>query len=212
MTSYIHGNILLLPRGTGQTTLNIWRFTIILPYKISLLWVSPSRKQSEIYTSEIHEFKLPKMTDCSALCIVIITLFCMVIRLRHYFNRDFQLTTSSWTKKKSCHSASFWFRVVVLISWSTFSWRFSGMLSFSAFIWYVRCFEQQYRYFPGHVHAFYLEYVYYHRQKMGATGMVYNKPATGVYSDRIQNGGRHVDAYPHTAPPHQTTTYGTVPA
>ncbi|KAE8150178.1 putative stress response RCI peptide [Aspergillus avenaceus] len=47
-------------------------------------------------------------------------------------------------------------------------------------------------YLPGHVHAFYLEYVYYSRRN-GATGQ-----APGVYSDRIQRGGHH------------ETTYGTI--
>ncbi|KAB8258716.1 UPF0057-domain-containing protein [Aspergillus pseudonomiae] len=47
-------------------------------------------------------------------------------------------------------------------------------------------------YLPGHIHAFYLEYVYY-RQRDGATGR-----APGVYSERIQRGGHH------------GTTYGTI--
>ncbi|KAL3491262.1 hypothetical protein BJX62DRAFT_237337 [Aspergillus germanicus] len=47
-------------------------------------------------------------------------------------------------------------------------------------------------YLPGHIHAFYLEYVYYkNRQAMTA------EPAPGVYSDRIQRGGQH--------------NYGTIP-
>lgn len=47
------------------------------------------------------------------------------------------------------------------------------------------------RYFPGHIHAFYLEYIYYHRKNMAASGLTWTKPATGVYSDKIQNGGHH---------------------
>ncbi|KAE8161788.1 UPF0057-domain-containing protein [Aspergillus tamarii] len=47
-------------------------------------------------------------------------------------------------------------------------------------------------YLPGHIHAFYLEYVYY-RQRDGAT-----ERAPGVYSERIQRGGHH------------GTTYGTI--
>lgn len=50
----------------------------------------------------------------------------------------------------------------------------------------------QNRYLPGHIHAFYLEYVYY-RQRDGVTGR-----APGVYSERIQRGGHH------------ETTYGTI--
>ncbi|KAH8702137.1 putative stress response RCI peptide [Talaromyces proteolyticus] len=50
-------------------------------------------------------------------------------------------------------------------------------------------------YFPGHIHAFYLEYVYYHRKNLGAQGTVFSKPATGVYSDRIQTGGHRGTAY-----------------
>ncbi|KAE8392621.1 putative stress response RCI peptide [Aspergillus alliaceus] len=47
-------------------------------------------------------------------------------------------------------------------------------------------------YLPGHIHAFYLEYVYY-SQRNGATGR-----APGVYSDRIQRGSQ------------RETTYGTI--
>ncbi|KAB8219646.1 hypothetical protein BDV33DRAFT_105837 [Aspergillus novoparasiticus] len=48
------------------------------------------------------------------------------------------------------------------------------------------------QYLPGHIHAFYLEYVYY-RQRDGVT-----RRAPGVYSERIQRGGHH------------ETTYGTI--
>ncbi|KAL3430696.1 hypothetical protein BDV09DRAFT_14920 [Aspergillus tetrazonus] len=41
-------------------------------------------------------------------------------------------------------------------------------------------------YLPGHIHAFYLEYVYYKNREAAMAD-----PAPGVYSDRIQRGGRH---------------------
>ncbi|KAL2220247.1 hypothetical protein M432DRAFT_589571 [Thermoascus aurantiacus ATCC 26904] len=44
-------------------------------------------------------------------------------------------------------------------------------------------------YFPGHIHAFYLEYVYYDRRAKGAQGRATSAKAPGVYSERIQNGG-----------------------
>ncbi|MCJ1329581.1 hypothetical protein MMC10_006261 [Thelotrema lepadinum] len=50
-------------------------------------------------------------------------------------------------------------------------------------------------YFPGHIHAFYLEYVYYDRRDKLRTGAVATKRAAGVYSENVQRGG---------------TTYGTV--
>ncbi|KAJ5573761.1 uncharacterized protein N7459_008188 [Penicillium hispanicum] len=53
-------------------------------------------------------------------------------------------------------------------------------------------------YFPGHIHAFYLEYVYYDRRKRDPMTRATQRPAPGVYSDRIQTGG------------HSTRTYGTV--
>ncbi|KAK3621336.1 hypothetical protein LTR56_001284 [Elasticomyces elasticus] len=43
-------------------------------------------------------------------------------------------------------------------------------------------------YFPGHIHAFYLEYVYFKRRDDMAAGIA-SAPAQGVYSDRVQNGG-----------------------
>ncbi|KAJ5649677.1 Proteolipid membrane potential modulator [Penicillium longicatenatum] len=53
-------------------------------------------------------------------------------------------------------------------------------------------------YFPGHIHAFYLEYVYYHRRKQDPMTRATQRPAPGVYSDRVQNGG------------HSNRNYGTV--
>ncbi|PKY03863.1 putative stress response RCI peptide [Aspergillus campestris IBT 28561] len=52
-------------------------------------------------------------------------------------------------------------------------------------------------YFPGHIHAFYLEYVYYQNRRTPMYGTY--QPAPGVYSDRIKNG------------PNQDVNYGTVP-
>ncbi|KAK4991689.1 hypothetical protein LTR50_001697 [Elasticomyces elasticus] len=45
-------------------------------------------------------------------------------------------------------------------------------------------------YFPGHIHAFYLEYVYFDRQVQAREGFVPAEPAPGVYSDNIQAGGQ----------------------
>ena len=45
------------------------------------------------------------------------------------------------------------------------------------------------RYFPGHIHAFYLEYVYYQRRDRDPATRATQQPAPGVYSERIQNGG-----------------------
>ncbi|KAK0651903.1 plasma membrane proteolipid 3 precursor [Cercophora newfieldiana] len=44
-------------------------------------------------------------------------------------------------------------------------------------------------YFPGHLHAFYLEYVYYDRREQAKHGIPSSSPAPGVYSDRVQSGG-----------------------
>ncbi|KAI4227903.1 MAG: hypothetical protein L6R36_002053 [Xanthoria steineri] len=52
-------------------------------------------------------------------------------------------------------------------------------------------------YFPGHIHAFYLEYVYFERRSQGQMGNLAVKRAPGVYSDNVNSGGR--------------TTYGTMP-
>ncbi|PYI07997.1 UPF0057-domain-containing protein [Aspergillus sclerotiicarbonarius CBS 121057] len=52
-------------------------------------------------------------------------------------------------------------------------------------------------YLPGHIHAFYLEYVYYGNRNAADVAA---RRAPGVYSERIQRGGRH-----------QQRTYGTIP-
>ncbi|KAF2483258.1 hypothetical protein BDY17DRAFT_297116 [Neohortaea acidophila] len=45
-------------------------------------------------------------------------------------------------------------------------------------------------YFPGHIHAFYLEYTYYHRKEEAARGVFDSRKAPGVYSDNVNTGGR----------------------
>ncbi|KAI7219922.1 hypothetical protein KC333_g2694 [Hortaea werneckii] len=42
---------------------------------------------------------------------------------------------------------------------------------------------------PGHVHAFYLIYVYYHKQEQASMGTYDSRPAPGVYSDNVNTGG-----------------------
>ncbi|KAF2179774.1 UPF0057-domain-containing protein [Zopfia rhizophila CBS 207.26] len=44
-------------------------------------------------------------------------------------------------------------------------------------------------YFPGHIHAFYVEYVYYKRRDDARQGIYSGRLAPGVYSDRVQRGG-----------------------
>ncbi|KYK61486.1 hypothetical protein DCS_02628 [Drechmeria coniospora] len=45
-------------------------------------------------------------------------------------------------------------------------------------------------YLPGHIHAFYIEYVYYDRREQALEGRFPTAPAPGVYSDNVQTGGR----------------------
>ncbi|KAF2105661.1 hypothetical protein BDV96DRAFT_461716, partial [Lophiotrema nucula] len=44
-------------------------------------------------------------------------------------------------------------------------------------------------YFPGHIHAFYIEYVYYKRRDQARAGIYEARPAPGVYSAKVQAGG-----------------------
>ncbi|KAI8933201.1 hypothetical protein NX059_009838 [Plenodomus lindquistii] len=44
-------------------------------------------------------------------------------------------------------------------------------------------------YFPGHIHAFYIEYVYVKRRDEVKAGIYNARPAPGVYSKKVQNGG-----------------------
>jgi hypothetical protein len=46
------------------------------------------------------------------------------------------------------------------------------------------------RYIPGHIHAFYLEYVYYDRKESAREGRYTATRAPGVYSERVQTGGQ----------------------
>ncbi|RDW84638.1 hypothetical protein BP6252_02228 [Coleophoma cylindrospora] len=45
-------------------------------------------------------------------------------------------------------------------------------------------------YLPGHIHAFYLEYVYYDRREQAREGRFTAARAPGVYSDHVQSGGQ----------------------
>ncbi|KAI1761402.1 hypothetical protein GGR53DRAFT_469399 [Hypoxylon sp. FL1150] len=45
-------------------------------------------------------------------------------------------------------------------------------------------------YIPGHIHAFYLEYVYFDRREQAREGRFAARRAPGVYSDRVQTGGQ----------------------
>ncbi|KAH8908416.1 hypothetical protein BR93DRAFT_966483 [Coniochaeta sp. PMI_546] len=42
---------------------------------------------------------------------------------------------------------------------------------------------------PGHLHAFYLEYVYYDRREQAREGRFTASRAPGIYSERVQAGG-----------------------
>ncbi|KAI9712578.1 MAG: hypothetical protein M1828_001679 [Chrysothrix sp. TS-e1954] len=44
-------------------------------------------------------------------------------------------------------------------------------------------------YFPGHIHAFYLEYVYYSRRDAVLNGGRLGEDAGGIYSENVQCGG-----------------------
>ncbi|OAF54624.1 hypothetical protein VC83_08841 [Pseudogymnoascus destructans] len=55
-------------------------------------------------------------------------------------------------------------------------------------------------YIPGHIHAFYLEYVYYERRERALEGRYAAHRAPGVYSERVQTGGGQ-QTYGTIAPP-----------
>ncbi|KAI8952693.1 hypothetical protein F4801DRAFT_539980 [Xylaria longipes] len=56
-------------------------------------------------------------------------------------------------------------------------------------------------YIPGHIHAFYIEYVYYDRQEQARHGRLAARRAPGVYSDRVQTGGQNYGTVVQPAPP-----------
>ncbi|GAO19780.1 hypothetical protein UVI_02044160 [Ustilaginoidea virens] len=45
-------------------------------------------------------------------------------------------------------------------------------------------------YIPGHIHAFYIEYIYYDRREQARQGQYAAKRAPGVYSENVQSGGQ----------------------
>lgn len=49
--------------------------------------------------------------------------------------------------------------------------------------------------FPGHIHAFYIEYVYFDRRDRARRGELTGDHAPGVYSDRVQSGGLRQQGY-----------------
>lgn len=44
-------------------------------------------------------------------------------------------------------------------------------------------------YIPGHIHAFYLIYIYYDRREQSHQGRFATHRAPGVYSENVQTGG-----------------------
>jgi len=46
-------------------------------------------------------------------------------------------------------------------------------------------------FFPGHIHAFYLEYVFFKRKDEAKAGIYDTRRAAGIFSERVHNGGRH---------------------
>jgi uncharacterized membrane protein YqaE (UPF0057 family) len=44
-------------------------------------------------------------------------------------------------------------------------------------------------YLPGHIHAFYIEYVYFDRRGKSRLGQLTAEDAPGIYSQRVQTGG-----------------------
>ena len=46
-----------------------------------------------------------------------------------------------------------------------------------------------YRVLPGHLHAFYVEYVYYDRKEQAREGRFTSQRAPGIYSEHVQTGG-----------------------
>ncbi|KAI0530179.1 hypothetical protein GGR58DRAFT_494357 [Xylaria digitata] len=62
-------------------------------------------------------------------------------------------------------------------------------------------------YIPGHIHAFYLEYVYYDRHEQAREGRLAARRAPGVYSDRIQTGGRGYGTVVQPVQPAQPAHY-----
>ncbi|KAF2685112.1 UPF0057-domain-containing protein [Lentithecium fluviatile CBS 122367] len=69
-------------------------------------------------------------------------------------------------------------------------------------------------YFPGHIHAFYIEYVYFRRRDEMRAGVYAATPAPGVYSSKVQRGGLHRHNVPPpggaVAVPVQGQQYGTI--
>ncbi|EEH42731.2 hypothetical protein PABG_11882 [Paracoccidioides brasiliensis Pb03] len=68
-------------------------------------------------------------------------------------------------------------------------------------------------YFPGHIHAFYCEYVYYDRRGRGSQGRMACYRAPGIFSERIQRGGdlSNTEHY-YPPPPPQTAATPGMPA
>lgn len=61
-------------------------------------------------------------------------------------------------------------------------------------------------YFPGHIHAFYVEYIYFKRRDEARMGVYESRRAPGIYSERVQRGGERMPANP----PPPAAGYGTM--
>ena len=74
-------------------------------------------------------------------------------------------------------------------------------------------------YIPGHIHAFYLEYVYYRNQEAAHMGRMPER-APGIFSNKVQNGGSSITTgrgdytrgYDNTYDNNAGAVYGQMPA
>ena len=64
-------------------------------------------------------------------------------------------------------------------------------------------------YIPGHIHAFYLEYIYYRNQEAAYMGRAPGR-APGIFSNKVQNGGGRVGGASTYGP--DGGNYGAMPA
>ncbi|KAF7191822.1 Plasma membrane proteolipid 3 [Pseudocercospora fuligena] len=70
-------------------------------------------------------------------------------------------------------------------------------------------------FFPGHIHAFYVEYVYFHRKELAERGIYEERDAPGVFSRKVNTGGhagRGVEGGVTAPPPAQQGYGGVQPA
>lgn len=122
------------------------------------------------------------MGAASAILIVLITLICKHLDIWKYSDEVYALTY--------LQSPLPVFGLLPAVAWVGHRSLASANMLLTVLDLFINICLTILGYIPGHIHAFYLEYIYYDRREQANEGRYPTSRAPGVYSDNVQTGGQ----------------------